>query len=70
MAAGVKGQKQNKFDPMNHISALQMDSINLIGAKFSMDILIDPTINLLKEFLIFFKIKDGCQGSKLKINQI
>ena len=57
MAAGVKGQKQTKFDPTNHISALQKDSINLIGAKFSMDILIDPRNNPADFFSFFSKSK-------------
>ena len=45
---GHRGQIRGQIatnDHTNPILALQIDSIHLIGTKFSMDILIDPTIN-------------------------
>ena len=70
MAAGVKGKKLNKFDPTNYILSWHTYSVRTIWTKFGTEILLDSTNKLMKEFLIFFlfffKIQDGCRGSKVK----
>ena len=63
---GVKGPKSTKFDLANHISAWHLDLVYQIWTKFGMNILLDPTNKFAQEFLIYHKIQDGRQGSKVQ----
>ena len=55
-----------EIDSLNYILAQQTVSVCLILTKFAMDILLDPKNKPVQEFVIYIKIQDGHQGSKVK----
>ena len=55
-----------EIDSLNYILAQLTVSVCLILTKFGMDILIEHKNKYAQEFLIYRKIQDGHQGSKVQ----
>ena len=66
---GVKNWTLTNFRLKNYIWARQTNSVHLIWTKIGMDMILDPKNKSVKEFDFFFKIQDGCWGSKIELGE-